>query len=111
MPFNSPTTECNHHGKSCCFLRQYDKYICRATCQKKAVDVQIPGLNEVVSGAGILFPVGDEKKLAEEILHLSTDADHYAATARKCLVRAKNYEISKMVAAHINLYKEILKIQ
>ena len=80
-----------------------NKYICRATCQKKAVDVQIPGLNEVVSGAGILFPLIDEKKLAEEILHLSHDADHYEATAQNCLVRAKNYEISKMVAAHINL--------
>ena len=79
--------------------------------RKKAVDELVPGLNEVVSGAGILFPVGDEKKLAEEILHLSTDADHYAATAQRCLVRAKNYDISKMVAAHINLYKEILKIQ
>ena len=88
-----------------------NKYICRATCQKKAVDVQIPGLNEVVSGAGILFPLGDEKKLAEEILHLSNDSGHYAATAQRCLVRAKNYDISKMVAAHINLYKEILKIQ
>ena len=88
-----------------------NKYICRATCQKKAVDVQIPGLNQVVSGAGILFPVGDEKKLAEEILHLSNDSGHYAATAQRCLVRAKNYDISKMVAAHINLYKEILKIQ
>ena len=71
----------------------------------------VPGLNEVVSGAGILFPVGDEKKLAEEILHLSNDSGHYAATAQRCLVRAKNYDISKMVAAHINLYKEILKIQ
>lgn len=111
MPINSPTTECDHHGKYCRFLRQYDKYICRATCQKKAVDVQIPGLNKVVSGAGILFPVGDEKKLAEEILHLSNDSGHYAATAQRCLVRAKNYDISKMVAAHINLYKEILKIQ
>ena len=88
-----------------------NKYICRATCQKKAVDVQIPGLNEVVSGAGILFPVGDEKKLAEEILHLSNDSGHYEATAQRCLVRAKNYEISKMVAAHINHFKEILKIQ
>lgn len=78
---------------------------------KPFVASDVPGLNEVVSGAGILFPVGDEKKLAEEILHLSTDADHYAATAQRCLVRAKNYEISKMVAAHINLYKEILKIQ
>ena len=111
MPFNSPTTECDHHGKSCCFLRQYDNYICRATCQKKAVDELVLGLNEVVSDAGILFPVGDEKKLAEEILHLSNDSGHYAATTQRCLVHAKNYEISKMVAAHINLYKEILKIQ
>lgn len=88
-----------------------NKYICRATCQKTAVDELVLGLNKVVSDAGILFPVGDEKKLAEEILHLSNDSGHYEATAQRCLVRAKNYDISKMVAAHINLYKEILNIQ
>ena len=71
-----------------------NKYICRATCQKTAVDELVLGLNKVVSDAGILFPVGDEKKLAEEILHLSNDSGHYAATAQRCLVRAKNYEIS-----------------
>ena len=111
MPNNSPATKWACHVWHRYVLQQYEKHHCRDTLEKKAVDEHVPGLNEVVSDAGILFPVGDEKKLAEEILHLSHDADHYEATAQKCLVRAKNYEISKMVAAHINLYKEILKIQ
>lgn len=75
---------------------------------KPFVASDVPGLQEVVSGAGILFPVGDEKKLAEEILHLSTNADYYASTVEKCLARAKEYDISKMVAEHINLYKNLL---
>ena len=78
---------------------------------KPFIGSDVPGLREIVQGAGILFPVGDEKKLAEEILHLSNDEVHYAATVKKCLVRAKHYDISKMVAEHINLYKEILKVQ
>lgn len=78
---------------------------------KPFVASDVPGLKEVVSGAGILFPVGDEKKLAKEILHLSNDPDHYAATVEKCLARAKEYDISKMVAEHINLYEEILRQQ
>ncbi len=78
---------------------------------KPFVASDVPGLKEAVSGAGVLFPVGNEKKLAEEILHLSSDADYYAATVEKCLARAKDYDISKMVTEHINLYKEILKIQ
>ncbi|KIA88515.1 glycosyltransferase [Kaistella jeonii] len=76
---------------------------------KPFVASDVPGLKEVVSGAGILFPLGDEKQLAEEILHLSNDADHYIATVEKCVARAKEYDICKMVAEHINLYEEILR--
>lgn len=78
---------------------------------KPFVASDVLGLKEVVSGAGILFPLGDEKKLAEEILHLSTNADYYASTVEKCMARAKEYDISKMVTEHINLYNEILTVR
>jgi len=75
---------------------------------KPFVASDVPGLKEVVTDAGILFPLGDEKKLAEEILHLSNDTDHYNATVAKCMARAKHYDISKMVIEHIHLYQEVL---
>ncbi len=68
----------------------------------------VPGLIEVVAGAGILFPVGDEKHLAKEILHLANDPTHYAATANKCMMRAKEYDILTMVRGHIALYHDIV---
>lgn len=76
---------------------------------KPFVASDVPGLREMVSGAGILFPVGAEKQLAKELLHLSNDTDYYAATVEKCKARAKEYDISKMVDAHIRLYKDLLK--
>lgn len=77
---------------------------------KPVIASDVPGLKEVVSGAGILFPAGNEKQLAQEILYLSTDAAHYETTVAKCLARAHQYDISRMVAEHIDLYKKILKI-
>lgn len=77
---------------------------------KPFVASDVPGLREVVSGAGILFTEGDAKQLAKEIFHLSNDADHYAATVEKCKARAKEYDISKMVDAHIRLYKGLLSV-
>ena len=52
----------------------------------------VSGLIVVVAGAGILFPVGADKQLAKEILHLANNPNHYASTANKCMMRAKEYD-------------------
>lgn len=77
---------------------------------KPLIASDVPGVRQVVENAGILFPAGDEKQLAKEILHLSNDAEHYADTVEKCKARAKEYDISKMVDAHVKLYKDLLSI-
>lgn len=69
----------------------------------------VPGLQEIVTGAGILFPAGNEKILAEEILKLISDENYYDTTVSNCLARAEHFDISKMVAKHISLYEELLK--
>ena len=38
---------------------------------KPVIGSDVPGLLEVIQGAGIVFPVHDDKILAEEILRLS----------------------------------------
>ena len=68
----------------------------------------VPGLHEVVLGAGLLFPVGDHHALAEHILHLNSDVAFYNQTVQRCLQRAANFDIKIMVQQEIALYKKLL---
>ena len=64
----------------------------------------VPGLSEIVNGAGVLFDVGDEIMLAREISKLFEDSYYYEAVVTACLKRAAAYEITIMVDKHIDLY-------
>ena len=74
---------------------------------KPFVASDVPGLREVVEGAGILFPYRDEKKLANEISKLLNDKEHYTAVVKSCLERASTYDIHKMVNKHVSLYRKV----
>lgn len=67
----------------------------------------VPGLEILVDGAGVLFPVGDEKQLALEIDQLLEDSDYYNRVVNSGLLRAKEYSLDKMIQKHIQLYKDI----
>ena len=67
----------------------------------------VPGLKEVVKGAGILFPEGDEISLANEILKLNKDPEYYKKIAASGLKRSQKYDIEVMVDKYINLYYRI----
>ncbi len=66
-----------------------------------------PGLSQIVKGAGILFPIGDEKILALEIDNLLNDKEYYSKTVKSCLERAKKYSLDAMIQKHIQLYREV----
>lgn len=68
----------------------------------------VPGLREIVTGAGILFPQGDDQKLAEEIKKLIEDKEYSNRVSARCVERASNYDIKNMVDQTIDLYKKIL---
>jgi glycosyltransferase involved in cell wall biosynthesis len=68
----------------------------------------VPGLTEIVKGAGILFPRGNFEKLAEEILNLLSDADYYDEISENCMARAKHYNLNNMVDQYIELYKKLI---
>lgn len=76
---------------------------------KPFVASKVPGLTEVVQGAGVLFPVGNAEVLATEISKLITDTEHYNNVAAACQQRAEAYDIHKMVDQHINLYNSLAK--
>lgn len=65
----------------------------------------VPGLREVVTGAGVLFPDGDEKALADMILKLETEHDLRSETVKNSLKRAEKFDISTMVEAYLDIYR------
>lgn len=75
---------------------------------KPFIASDVPGLREVVRGAGVLFPQGDEKALADEIMKLINNKQYYNEVAGKCVERAEKYDINIMVDKTIELYKSVL---
>lgn len=69
----------------------------------------VNGLREIVGGAGILFPDGDAKKLADSILELDQHPDLYQEVAEKCHQRAMQYDISSMVKGYKEVYEKLNK--
>lgn len=74
---------------------------------KPFVASAVPGLEEVVENAGILFPLGDEQALAKILEQLLSNAEFYANTVASCLRKANEYDIYKMVERYIKCYDQI----
>lgn len=70
---------------------------------------RVPGLREIVDGYGLLFQKGNERELAECVLKLYHDKKYYNEIALKCLQRAEEFDIIKMVNSYIDIYKIVLK--
>ena len=75
---------------------------------KPFIASDVDGLREVVEGAGFLFKHGDHKQLSNIILELTQNADLYNNVAEKCLHRARQYDISKMVDGYMSVYQNLL---
>lgn len=73
---------------------------------KAFVASNVPGLREIVDGAGVLFEKGNEKQLAFEISKLLSDSIYYKLIADQCYKRAKEYDIDKMIDSYIKTYNE-----
>lgn len=76
--------------------------------KKPVVATNVEGTKVLVEDAGLLFEVGDDKKLAEYILKLGTDEIYYEEISQRCYQRAQNYSLEAMVDKYINEYEEIL---
>ena len=74
---------------------------------KPFIASNVPGLREIVEGAGVLFEQENSENLAEEILKLLSDKEVYETVAKACKARASQYDIQIMVEKHIQLYKEL----
>lgn len=74
---------------------------------KPFVASDVDGLHEVTLNAGILFPHGDAKALADIILHLHEDPVYYQQIADRCLHRAAEFDIHKTVDQYLSLYNTL----
>lgn len=75
---------------------------------KPVVATDVEGLRQVVEGAGLLFPVGDEERLATMVKRLLDDESYYKQIAGKCSERAKLYDIHVTVDQYLEIYNEII---
>lgn len=77
---------------------------------KPVIASDVEGLAQVVENAGLLFPLGDDKKLADIIKQLLEDKSYYQQVATKCWERAQMFDIQNMVDAYNEVYEELVKI-
>lgn len=68
----------------------------------------VPGLSQVVSGAGLLFTKSSTQELVNKILELYNDDDFYSRVSTACIKRAEEYSIDNMANQYLNLYNTFL---
>ena len=76
-------------------------------CGRPFIASDVDGLHEIVDGAGVLFPQGDDKALADKIRYLCETPADYQDVAQKCQARARQYDISVMADRYLELYKSL----
>ena len=64
----------------------------------------VPGLREIIGGAGILFPQGDAQELANNIIALTENDTLRQAIIEKGMLRARLFDISTMVEKYCDVY-------
>ncbi len=74
---------------------------------KPMIASDVPGLKEVVGGAGILFHEGDSQELAQILARLADDRGFKDAIAAQCLGRARQYDIRTMIDRYEKLYHQV----
>lgn len=74
---------------------------------KPVIASDVPGLSNVVKGAGLLFPVQDERMLVNQIKKLA-EKKYYNQIQRQCKERADFYDIEKMALSYQDVYLHLM---
>lgn len=69
----------------------------------------VNGLKQVVEGAGELFESGNARSLASIVCRLLDDRDLYRETQRKCILRAKQFDIRETGNTYLTSYRKLLE--
>lgn len=71
---------------------------------KPVIASDVPGLEEVVHGAGILFKQGDSRDLKDKIEYLNENQREYDYISKRCLRRSNKYDVNEMVKKYCDQY-------
>jgi glycosyltransferase involved in cell wall biosynthesis len=85
-----------------------------AACEAMAVGLpviasDVPGLAQVVHGAGVLTPVGDHGSLAGELNALAASAEKRARMSEASCRRARDFSIERTVDGYAEMYQALLR--
>ncbi len=75
---------------------------------KPCIGTNVSGLAEVLKNYGVLFKPGNYKQLNSILSNLLEDKSYYDNVKKKCLNRANDYSINKMVLYYIDVYKKLI---
>lgn len=64
----------------------------------------VPGVHDLVSGAGLLFPFGDDQRLAELIRQVCEDPSFAAEVGANCRARAADYDVAETARRYLQEY-------
>jgi glycosyltransferase involved in cell wall biosynthesis len=83
-----------------------------AACEAMAAGLpviasDVPGLAELVRGAGVLFPVGDDHALARELTAVLSSPQRWREMSAASQQRAKCFSIEKTVDAYVEMYESV----
>lgn len=68
------------------------------------IGADVPGLTNIVRGAGLLFPAGNAHALARHVLDLMSDQSYYSRIVSACTTRASTYDIQTMVNKYYDIW-------
>jgi glycosyltransferase involved in cell wall biosynthesis len=68
----------------------------------------VPGLADVVKGAGILFPAGDHAALARKLQELLTSPERRTEMSKASSKRAQAFSIDRTVDGYVAMYESVL---
>jgi glycosyltransferase involved in cell wall biosynthesis len=85
-----------------------------AACEAMAAGLpvvasDVPGLAQLVSGVGILFPAGNDKALANVLATLIESPDRQRAMSAASVQRARQFKIEDTVNSCIRMYESVLE--
>lgn len=73
---------------------------------KPVIASDVPGLSEVVRGAGVFFEKCNARDLSHIILELLNNKVKYKKIADECLEKSNNYNIDRMVKDYMKVYNQ-----
>lgn len=71
---------------------------------KPFIASDVPGLNEIVLNAGVLFQEGNHEELGEVVNRLMSDKSYSNKVSKLCYQRSISYDINNMVKKYKKLY-------